>query len=49
MTASVNDVGLLVVVCFSDVTKPASICNHEVLKSRSLDVRTQSVVNMIIH
>ena len=28
MTANVNDV-VVVVVCFFDVTKPASICNHK--------------------
>jgi len=36
MTAKVNDVGLLVVVGFFDVTKPASICNQKKFRNHSL-------------
>jgi len=37
MTADVSDVGLLVVVCFFAVTKPASICNHKKFRNHEND------------
>jgi len=36
MTANVSDV-LVVVVCFLDVTKPASICNHKKFRKHDID------------
>jgi len=36
MTANVSDV-LVVVVCFFDVTKPASICNHKKFRNHEND------------
>ena len=36
MTANVNGVGVRAVVCFFDVTKPASICNHKKFRNYGL-------------
>ena len=47
MTANANDVVVLVVVCFSDVTKPASICNHKKFRNHENDSLQTSVSETI--
>ena len=51
MTANVNDVLVVVVVCFFAVTKPASICNHKKFRNHennSLQITCYSLIGVLI-